>query len=143
MINRFFLITILAISTAGYVLAKQSEFFGATFISATDAKTKWGAKDFNPANFKNSSDIEKSAMATDAIQKNVFVNQKMSLVREKMGDPDSYFFSDTIYAYKITRQKSVKDEAWHLVFIPDKELEKVAEVKVHKKCCYPTPPWAR
>ena len=127
----------------GYILANSSEYFGAAFITQSDAAKKWGAKEFNPLEFKNASEADKAAMAVDAIKKKSFVGQKMTAVREKMGDPDSYFFSDTIYAYKITNQKNSTDEAWHLVFIPDKDLDKVAEVKIHKKCCYPVPPWAK
>jgi hypothetical protein len=49
------------------------------------------------------------------------------------------FFSDTIYAYKIMPFPGENKEKWHLVFIPDENLEKVKEVKIHKKCCYKSP----
>jgi hypothetical protein len=32
---------------------------------------------------------------------------------------------------------------WQLVFIPDKNLRKVMDVKIHKKCCYETPEWVK
>ncbi len=87
-----FLLLITAILGSGFIYAKSDEFFGATFLSSAEAKKRWGFKEFNPANFKKSSVNDKSAMAADAVQKKAFVGQKMKSVREKMGDPDSYFF---------------------------------------------------
>jgi hypothetical protein len=63
----------------------------------------------------------------------------MKLVRQELGEPDSYFFSDTIYAYKIMTFPGENKENWHLVFIRDEKLENVKEVKIHKKCCYKLP----
>lgn len=74
-------------------------------------------------------------MATDAIKRNVYVGTDMLAVRKIMGTPNSYFFSDTIYAYKITEPAANK-ESWQLVFVPDDKLEKVKEVRIRKKCCY-------
>ncbi len=119
-------------------LAAADTFFGATFLNFNDAKKKWGQKSFDPEKFKALSENTKGAMATDALKKKYYVGENMLTVRKKMGTPDSYFFSDTIYAYKITEPDEGK-ESWHLIFIPDENLEKVKEVKIHKKCCYKSP----
>ncbi len=119
------------------------EFFGAKFMTQKEAKGKWSLAPFSAKSFKTSSEKEKGAMATQAVEGKVFVGQDMLKVREQMGDPDSYFFSDTIYAYMITSNVKPKQESWQLVFIPDENLKKVADVKIHKKCCYETPEWVK
>lgn len=138
-LGAFFCISLLLF--AGHSFAE--EFFGAKFMSLKEAKTKWGSTSFNAKNFKKSSEKEKGAMATQAVEEKVFVGQDMLKVREQMGDPDSYFFSDTIYAYMITSNVKPKQESWQLVFIPDEDLKKVKDVKIHKKCCYEKPEWAK
>ncbi len=115
-------------------------YFGAKFMSASDAEKKWGRVSFDAENFKSHVDLTKRApMAVDLIKKKKYVGQPMKQVREDLGTPDSYFFSDTIYAYKIMPFPGENTENWHLVFIPDENLEKVKEVKIHKKCCYMMP----
>jgi len=106
-----------------------------TFLDIKGAKKRWGVLEFNSAKFIQSDEKTKGAMAVNVIEKKLYLNKPMSDVRKQIGDPDSYFFSDTIYAYEITPPKA-KSEQWHLVFIPDEKLEKVKEVKIHKKCCY-------
>lgn len=126
---------------AGHSFAE--EFFGAKFMTQKEARNKWGSAPFSAKNFKKSSEKEKGAMAAQAVEGKFFVGQDMLKVREQMGDPDSYFFSDTIYAYMITSNVKPKQESWQLVFIPDEDLKKVADVRIHKKCCYETPEWAK
>jgi len=88
--------------------------------------------------FKNSQEKTKQSMAVDVVKRRLFVGTEMLSVRKNIGTPDSYFFSDTIYAYKITEPAENK-ESWQLIFIPDEKLEKVKEVKIRKKCCYKLP----
>ncbi|MBK8204400.1 MAG: hypothetical protein IPK68_19515 [Bdellovibrionales bacterium] len=47
-----------------------------------------------------------------------------------------HIVGNQIYAYKIMPYPGEEKEIWHLVFIPDDKLEKVKDVKIHKKCCY-------
>ena len=61
-------------------------------------------------------------MAVSLLEKKSYVNGQMSKVRAEIGAPDSYFFSDTIYAYEITPPEENKEQ-WQLVFIPDNKLE--------------------
>lgn len=136
-----FLLSTAVCLSAGYSLAEG--YFGAKFMSAKEAKSKWGSAPFDAKSFKKSSEKIKGAMATEALEKKTLVGQDMLKVRELMGDPDSYFFSDTIYAYQITENVKPGEETWQLVFLPDPELKLVKDVKIHKKCCYKTPDWAK
>jgi hypothetical protein len=78
----------------------------------------------------------RAPMAVDIVIRQLYAGKSRKTVRSELGAPDSYFFSDTIYAYKIMPFPGEGKEIWHLVFIPDDKLEKVKEVKIHKKCCY-------
>ena len=90
---------------------------------------------FKAADFTKSSELTKGAMSVGLIEKNLYLNELMSKVRSDLGAPDSYFFSDTIYAYEITPPMENKEQ-WQLIFVPDDKLEKVKEIRIHKKCCY-------
>lgn len=105
-------------------------------MTPKDAQEKWGSKSLDKELFKNGDHTKRESMAVNIVSRNLYVGKPMKLVRDELGDPDSYFFSDTIYAYKIMTFPGAKKEIWHLVFIPDDKLEKVKEVKIHKKCCY-------
>ncbi|MBX3022857.1 MAG: hypothetical protein KF799_14375 [Bdellovibrionales bacterium] len=119
------------------------QFFGAKFLDTPTAIKKWGSLPFNAKKFKAAAEKERGAMAVGAITSGALKGQDMLKVREQMGDPNSYFFSDTLYAYMISESQKTGQETWHLVLIPDADLKKVADVKIHKKCCYKTPDWAK
>ncbi len=117
-----------------------SSYFASDFMSTKDAETKWGTLTLNAEQFKAGDLSKRAPMAVDAIKRSLYVGKNRNDVRRDLGAPDSYFFSDTIYAYKIMPFPGPKKEIWHLVFIPDDKLEKVKEVKIHKKCCYESSP---
>ena len=73
-------------------------------------------------------------MAVDLIKHKKYVNSQLQEISKEMGEPDSYFFSDTIIAYEITPPAENKEQ-WQIIFIPDSNLERVKEVKIRKKCC--------
>lgn len=104
-----------------------------------NSRKKWGIAPLDKKKFRNGDLKIKSSMAVDIVKNKAYVGKDMLLVRKELGDPDSYFFSDTIYAYKIMPFPGRDKENWHLVFIPDEKLKKVKEVKIHKKCCYKSP----
>lgn len=114
-------------------------YFQSEFMTVPEAEKKWGQQKFDPAQFKSGDLSKRAPMAVYIVKKSLFVGKSRKTVRDQLGDPDSYFFSDTIYAYKIMPFPGANQEAWHLIFIPDEKLEKVKEVKIHKKCCYPSP----
>ncbi len=127
------LIFVMFLSVA-YALSGTS-YLNGTFLSLKDAKKKWGSLEFKASEFIKSNERQKGSMAVNLLEKKYYVNASMSKVRTEIGTPDSYFFSDTIYAYEITPPEENKEQ-WQLVFIPDDNLEKVKEIKIHKKCCY-------
>ena len=114
-------------------------FLGAEFLSYKEARKKWGEMAFSGEKFKSALEKEKAPMAVNALKINAYVGKDMLQVRKDLGSPDSYFFSDTIFAYSILPFPGENKETWHLIFIPNEKLEKVKEIKIHKKCCYKMP----
>lgn len=114
-------------------------FFQSEFMKPSQAEKKWGIKSLDKDFFRKGDHSKREAMAVDIVKNNLYVGKPMKLVRQELGAPDSYFFSDTIYAYKIMPFPGENKEMWHLIFIPDEKLENVKEVKIHKKCCYLLP----
>lgn len=112
-----------------------TSYLNGTFLSLKEAKKKWGTLEFKASEFIKSNERQKGSMAVNLLEKKSYVNGLMSTVRAEIGAPDSYFFSDTIYAYEISSPEENKEQ-WQLVFVPDDKLEKVKEIKIHKKCCY-------
>jgi len=117
-------------------LTYASSYLAADFMSASDAEKKWGLLPLKTEQFKAGDLSKRAPMAVDIVKRSLYVGKSRKDVRRELGDPDSYYFSDTIYAYKIMPFPGENKENWHLVFIPDDKLEKVKEVKIHKKCCY-------
>lgn len=126
---------ILSLSTSAF----SDTFFQSEFMKPAQAEKKWGTKPLDKNVFRTGDHSKRESMAVDIVKKNLYVGKPMKLVRQELGDPESYFFSDTIYAYKIMPFPAENKETWHLIFIPDENLEKVKEVKIHKKCCYKLP----
>jgi hypothetical protein len=114
-------------------------FFQSDFMKPAQAEKKWGIKPLDKELFRTGDHSKRESMAVSIVKNNLYVGKPMKLVRQELGDPDSYFFSDTIYAYKIMPFPGENKENWHLIFVPDENLEKVKEVKIHKKCCYKLP----
>jgi hypothetical protein len=127
---------ILSALVGGLAYSLAESFYQAEFMPIARAEKKWGIKTLDKDRFRSGDPSQRAAMAVDIIKRSLFVGKSRKLVRQELGDPDSYFFSDTIYAYKIMPFPGAKMENWHLVFIPDEKLEMIKEVKIHKKCCY-------
>ncbi|MEQ1877595.1 MAG: hypothetical protein ABL958_13200 [Bdellovibrionia bacterium] len=137
--NKLIRYLLIPIATSAFGWACWATYYQSDFMNASKAEKKWGVTTLDVDQFKAADLSKRAPMAVDIIKRNAFVGKNMKLVREELGDPDSYFFSDTIYAYKIMPFPGENKENWHLVFIPDEKLEKVKEVKIHKKCCYKSP----
>jgi hypothetical protein len=131
---KFSPLIILIFLSAAYALS-GAPYLSGTFLSLKEAKSKWGSLEFKASDFIKSNERQKGSMAVSLLEKKIYINEPMSVVRADIGAPDSYFFSDTIYAYEITPPKENKEQ-WQLIFVPDDKLEKVTEMKIHKKCCY-------
>lgn len=117
-----------------YTLAES--YYKADYLKISDAEKKWGLSKLDAKVFKSGDLTKRAPMAVDIVKMQKYVGKSRKIVRNELGDPDSYFFSDTIYAYKIMPYPGEGKEIWHLVFVPDEKLEKIKEVKIHRKCCY-------
>lgn len=124
------------------MFGRRGVFSGEIHVSERCEK-KWGIAKFDATRFKAASTAQRAPVAVDVVKRHLYVGQDRKKVRQELGEPTGYFFSDTIYAYQIEEYSETKKEAWQLVFIPDKDLKRVADVKIHKKCCYETPEWAK
>ena len=107
------------------------------FISFKDAKEKWGLQKFESEKFKTlgATPLARAPMAVDLLQSQSLKKKKLDEIRQLLGNPDGYLFSEAILAYKIQTQKDAPNESWQLVFIPDENLKVVKEIKIHKRCC--------
>lgn len=138
--KKIILITALMGVTSAVGFAEfENSYFAAHFLAPSEAEKKWGDLTLNTEQFKKADLSKRAPMAVNIVKRSLYVGKSRKTVRQELGDPDSYFFSDTIYAYKIMPFPGDNKENWHLVFIPDDKLEKVKEVKIHKKCCYKSP----
>jgi hypothetical protein len=133
----------LSVFVGAKAISTGKGFFQAQFMSLEEVKKKWKAEPFDSNKFKNGSPAVRASMASEIIERKLYVGHSRKKVREELGDPDGYFFSDTIYAFQIQEYSESKKESWQIVFIPDEDLTKVKEVRVHKKCCYDTPDWVK
>lgn len=124
------------------ILIADENYLRAHFISVELAQNKWGIRKLDPDKFKNKIFYkDRASMAVYALKEQSYKGDKLIDVRKQLGDPDGYFFNDTILAYQIDRFKKDKKEAWQLVFIPDeKNNQLVGAIKIHKKCCYENNP---
>ena len=98
-------------------------------------KQTWGGADFSAEKFKTALPSEKAKMAYSLINNKKYIGKSVLEIREELGDPDGYYFSDLYPAYKITDPPLQKgDDVWQIVFLIDKN-KKISEVVVHKNCC--------
>jgi len=73
-------------------------------------------------------------MAYSLTQKNPYIGKPITAVRDSLGGPDGYYFSDIYPAYIINEPKNKGDDVWQIVFLIDK-TRNISEVIVHKNCC--------
>ena len=131
------LIAITLLFLAYGLLSEAQDYLRAKFLSLDQAQKKWGIAAFDPLAFQKGNEKVRAAMAVDVLKnEKKYVGLAIPKIRELFGDPDGYFWSDTILAYQIQYYKDDNKESWQIVFIPDAELKKILSVKVHKKCCY-------
>jgi hypothetical protein len=107
---------------------------GETYMTATQAQKKFGARPYEPEAFKKGDRKLKGEMAADLILKKAFVGKPLKSVPELLGSPDGYFENKGLPAYIISADPA-KGDTWQVVFFPDKDWKTVEEVKIHKNCC--------
>lgn len=105
------------------------------FMSLSDASKRWGEKPFVAEQFRKGDEKTRASMAASLIHSKKYIGKTVETVLSELGDPDGYYFSETVPAYVIER-KSKPKEVWQLVFLPDSKKHLIEEVKIHKNCCY-------
>ncbi|PWU22248.1 MAG: hypothetical protein C5B49_01165 [Bdellovibrio sp.] len=83
------------------ILALAESYFAAEFMPMSVAEKKWGTLALDARQFKAGDLSKRAPMAVDIVKRSLYVGKSRKLVRQELGDPDSYFFSDTIYSYQI------------------------------------------
>jgi len=120
-----------------HIFAGEQQYIRAEFMETDVAQKKWGDKKFIPEVFKKNLPEERATMASDLIKQQHYIGKNLSYVKDQLGTPDGFFFTDSIPAYQIELYTEKKKEAWQIVFLPDESHpEKIGAVKIHKKCCY-------
>ena len=129
----FGIVIALLVLSAGFATAKH--FWRGETMSAQQGAKKWGTHPFEKEKFKTGDDHSRATMASSLLQnqKN-FVGKRPSEIREELGNPDGFYFSDMFPAYFIERGQKEGEDSWQLVFLLDRN-EKVAEIIIHKNCC--------
>lgn len=107
------------------------------FISATRAEKKWGIEKFNSKKFKISTNKNRAAMAVYILKHQLLKGKNIVTdIRELLGEPDSYFFTDSFIGYTIQERTGNKKNSWQLVFFHSGNGPEVMKIKINKQCCY-------
>ena len=106
------------------------------FMRLSTIEKKWGKKKFNLKKFKSSSFEDKAKMTANLIKSKAYIGKPLSKVFSDLGHSTGYFSNDSIPAYAIGNIHEKPDELWQIVFLPERDSQKVKDVKVHKKCCH-------
>lgn len=128
-------ITIFLVLTLGLISFPPAYFLRGETLAPNEVLNKWGNQEFDFDEFRNGDELARSRMAYQVLSnKEAFAGMFVTDVREKLGTPTGYYFSDTFPAYLIQRAETRKEEAWQIVFLLNQE-RKVTDVIVHKNCC--------
>ncbi len=95
------LITALIITSAVGFAGLANSYLAARFMTISDGEKKWEALTLNAEQFKKGDLFKRAPMAVDIVKRSLYVDKSRKTVRDDPGDPDSNFFCDSIYAYKI------------------------------------------
>lgn len=100
-------------------------------MSLGEAKKRWGNEAFNAKKFREGDAIARSKMVVSLIETKKFLGKTVRQVREELGRPDGYFWSDRIPAYFIEEGWKKKTDSWQLVLLPGEDGY-IHEVRIHK-----------
>jgi hypothetical protein len=117
----------------GSIVFAQHFWHGET-MSITEAKKKWGNEVFDPKQFKSGNIDVRAKMAASLAADKRYIGKSPLNIREDLGDPDGYYFSDVFPAYLIQEGKNNKEESWQIVFLLDRG-RKIEKTIIHKNCC--------
>ncbi len=73
-------------------------------------------------------------MAYSIMTSKKFLGLQANAVRDRLGDFDGHYFSESYPTYLIQIAEKKGEESWQIVFLIDKD-RKTKEVIVHKNCC--------
>lgn len=130
------LLILIVLTFLGYSTFATSKAFldQGKFLTANEAKKRWGQKPFAAQAFKDGSAKDRAPMVYDLILKREFVGKTASEVKAQLGPTSGYFWSERVPTYLIEERWAEKKDTWQLVFLID-EKERVKKVRIHKNCC--------
>ena len=126
---------------AGYVAAKLIKDYirPVEFMSLKKVCRRWGEQPLDEAKFKASGeDRSLRAKMTCSLLKNQkkYIGADSYKIREILGPPSGYFFSEAYTTYLINRAGEMgKEDVWQILFLIDRD-QKISKIVVHKNCCY-------
>ncbi len=101
-------------------------------MSKAKVGQRWGRVDFSKDKFKSGDYKVRASMAFSMLnQEKSFTGKTIPTIREELGDPDGFYFTDMYPAYLIDLKE---DDSWQIVFLLDRNY-KVSELILHKNCC--------
>lgn len=103
-------------------------------LTSSEVKQRWGDINFDEQNFKKGDQSTRAKMAYSLMTSEKMNGLTISEIRNRLGDFDGHYFSESYPTYLIQTAKKPGDESWQIVFLIDKE-RKTKEVIVHKNCC--------
>ena len=128
-------ITFLFIIMGGLIaFAKiKQEIIGET-KSYKEAKQMWGEQDFDSDLFKKGDTLLRAKMSVSLLKQNRLKGQRLSDMRNILGEHTGYFQNDQIPVYIITEDWKNGKDTWQLVLLPDSS-NNVGEAVINKNCC--------
>lgn len=119
--------------TISLVYASTHPWLGKT-LDSNQVRQRWGHSSFDPQKFKDSDLHQRAQMAYSLMTSKAFLGMTPSQVREKLGDFDGHYFSESYPTYLIQRAQKKGEESWQIVFLIDQN-RKTKDIIVHKNCC--------
>jgi hypothetical protein len=119
----------------GSIWAIASSLVKGPTLSLGMVEKKWGSQPFTPETFKSATMTQRATMSASLLrQKPKFLGVHRSEIRKMLGDYSGYYRSGMYPTYLIQEAKTLKEEAWQIVFVINAD-EKVTDIIVHKNCC--------
>lgn len=126
--------------SAGYAAVNLAKSYirPVEFMSLKKVCRRWGRQPLDEAKFKASGEDRslRAKMACSLLKsQRKYIGMDSYKIREALGPPSGYFFSEAFPTYLINKAAKKGDDVWQLLFLIDNE-QKVSKIVVHKNCCY-------
>lgn len=110
-------------------------FWRGSLMSLSQAEKRWGKEKFEINSFRTGDVKIRSKMVYSLVSdEKKFFGKTVYEIRELLGTPDGFYFSDIFPAYMVERGTTREDESWQIVFLLDRQ-QKVSKIIIHKNCC--------